>query len=335
MDFDFESEPLGQDQDGNDVFLKDIWPSREGDLGHHRLVDQHGDVHQELRRRVQGRRPVAQPADPEGNTFEWDHNSTYVRKPPYFDGMPAEPDAGRPTSRAPECLPCWVIRCTDRPHLARQATSRPGTPAAQYLDEHGVDKKDYNSYGSRRGNHEVMIRGTFANIRLKNQSARRCLRRLHPRLHPTAASRRSSTTPRKTTQAQDIPLVVLGGKEYGSGSSRDWAAKGTEPAGRAGGDHRVLRAHPPLEPDRDGRHSAAVPRGRVRGVAQAGRHRDVRHHRHRGAQRRQDAEDGARHRHARKTARRSSSTRWCASTHPARRITTATAASCGTCCATC
>ena len=116
MDFDFETEPLGKDNDGNDVFLKDIWPSSEGDLRHHRLVDQPEDVHRELRRRVQGRRALANLPTPAGKTFDWDPKSTYVRKPPYFDGMPAEPAAGhRHHGRQSACA---AGRFGDhRPHL--------------------------------------------------------------------------------------------------------------------------------------------------------------------------------------------------------------------------
>jgi aconitate hydratase len=166
---------------------------------------------------------------PSGNTFEWDHNSTYVRKPPYFEGMSAEPAPVGNISGARVLALLGDSVTTD--HISPAGAIKPGTPAAQYLEEHGVDRKDYNSFGSRRGNHEVMIRGTFANIRLRNQ------------LLGTLGEVVAGGYTRDFTQeggpqafiydaaqnyaAQNIPLVVLGGKEYGSGSSRDWAAKGT------------------------------------------------------------------------------------------------------------
>ena len=224
MDFDFETDSLGKDNDGNDVFLKDIWPSQTGHHRHHRLGDQHGDVHQELRRRVQGRRAVAQPADAEGNTFEWDPNSTYVRKPPYFDGMPAEPEPVTDITGARVLALLGDSVTTD--HISPAGSIKAGTPAAQYLDEHGVDKKDYNSYGSRRGNHEVMIRGTFANIRLRNQLLDD-VSGGYTRDFTKGGEQAFIYDAAQNYAAQDIPLVVLGGKEYGSGSSRDWAAKGT------------------------------------------------------------------------------------------------------------
>ena len=185
--------------------------------------------------------------------------------------MPAEPEPVTDITGARVLALLGDSVTTD--HISPAGNIKAGTPAAQYLDEHGVDRKDYNSYGSRRGNHEVMIRGTFANIRLKNQLLD----------DVSGGYTRDFTQPdgpqafiydaAQNYAAQNIPLVVLGGKEYGSGSSRDWAAKGTIAAGRAGGDHRVLRAHPPVQPDRHGSDPAAVPAGRVGRVAKAGRHR--------------------------------------------------------------
>jgi len=164
---------------------------------------------------------------PSGNTFEWDADSTYVRKPPYFEGMSAEPEPVGNISGARVLALLGDSVTTD--HISPAGAIKPGTPAAQYLDERGVDRKDYNSFGSRRGNHEVMIRGTFANIRLRNQL-----------LDDVAGGYTRDFTQSvnggpqafiydaaQNYAAQGIPLVVLGGKEYGSGSSRDWAAKGT------------------------------------------------------------------------------------------------------------
>ncbi|MEW1740092.1 aconitate hydratase, partial [Nocardia beijingensis] len=162
---------------------------------------------------------------PEGKTFEWDAESTYVRKPPYFEGMPQTPEPVTDIKGARVLALLGDSVTTD--HISPAGNIKPGTPAAQYLEANGVERKDYNSYGSRRGNHEVMIRGTFANIRLRNQLLD----------DVSGGYTRDFTQPggpqafiydaSQNYQAAGIPLVVLGGKEYGSGSSRDWAAKGT------------------------------------------------------------------------------------------------------------
>jgi aconitate hydratase len=162
---------------------------------------------------------------PEGETFAWDPESTYVRKPPYFDGMAQEPAPVTDVAGARVLAMLGDSVTTD--HISPAGSIKEGTPAGQYLNEHGVQKRDFNSYGSRRGNHEVMIRGTFANIRLRNQL-----------LDDVSGGYTRDFTVEGAPQAfiydaaqhyaeQGIPLVVLGGKEYGSGSSRDWAAKGT------------------------------------------------------------------------------------------------------------
>ena len=181
---------------------------------------------------------------------------------------------------------CW--RCSgfgdDRPHLPRRCIKAGHTRRGSTSTSTAWSRKDFNSYGSRRGNHEVMIRGTFANIRLRNQLLDDVSGRLHARLHQRTATQAFIYDAAQNYAAQDIPLVVLGGKEYGSGSSRDWAAKGTSLLGVRAVITEILRAHPPVEPDRHGRHPTAVPRGRVGGLAGTRRHRDVRHHRHRGAQ---------------------------------------------------
>src|ERR1700722_13580372 len=167
MDFDFEHDPLGTDSDGNDVFLRDIWPSQKditdtiaSSINREMFVKNYADV-------FKGDDRWRNLPTPTGNTFDWDPKSTYVRKPPYFDGMPAEPEPVTNVSGARVLALLGDSVTTD--HISPAGSIKPGTPAATYLDEHGVGKKDYNSYGSRRGNHEVMIRGTFANIRLRNQ----------------------------------------------------------------------------------------------------------------------------------------------------------------------
>src|SRR5271166_2891656 len=167
MDFDFELDSLGTDNDGNDVYLRDIWPSQKdvsdtiaAAINQEMFVTNYADV-------FKGDERWRNLPTPSGNTFEWDADSTYVRKPPYFDGMPADPEPVGDISGARVLALLGDSVTTD--HISPAGSIKPGTPAAQYLDEHGVERKDYNSFGSRRGNHEVMIRGTFANIRLRNQ----------------------------------------------------------------------------------------------------------------------------------------------------------------------
>ncbi|MBF6354277.1 aconitate hydratase [Nocardia higoensis] len=225
MDFDFETDPLGQDTDGNDVFLKDIWPSaQEIDDTIKATISQ--DMFRKSYAEVfKGDHRWQNLETPEGDTFAWDPNSTYVRKAPYFDGMTMETTPVEDIKGARVLALLGDSVTTD--HISPAGPIKPGTPAAQYLDAHGVERKDYNSLGSRRGNHEVMIRGTFANIRLRNQLlddvsggyTRDFTQEGGPQAFIYDAS--------QNYQAAGIPLVVLGGKEYGSGSSRDWAAKGT------------------------------------------------------------------------------------------------------------
>jgi aconitate hydratase len=225
MDFDFEKQSLGKDENGNDVFLKDIWPSQKdvsdtiaSAINQEMFVSNYADV-------FKGDERWRNLPTPSGNTFEWADDSTYVRKPPYFDGMPAEPEPVSDISGARVLALLGDSVTTD--HISPASSIKPGTPAAQYLDEHGVDRKDYNSFGSRRGNHEVMIRGTFANIRLRNQLLEDVSGGYTRDFTQDDAPQAFIYDAAQNYAAQDIPLVVLGGKEYGSGSSRDWAAKGT------------------------------------------------------------------------------------------------------------
>ncbi|WP_345002066.1 aconitase family protein, partial [Tsukamurella soli] len=230
MDFDFETDPLGQDTDGNDVYLKDIWPTaQEIDDTIKKSISQ--DMFRKSYADVfKGDDNWRNLSTPEGETFTWDENSTYVRKAPYFDGMQLEPSPVTDITGARVLALLGDSVTTD--HISPAGPIKPGTPAAQYLDAHGVARKDYNSLGSRRGNHEVMIRGTFANIRLQNRVldtiglagtqggyTRDFTQDGGPQSFIYDAS--------QNYQKAGIPLVVLGGKEYGSGSSRDWAAKGT------------------------------------------------------------------------------------------------------------
>ena len=224
MDFDFETQPLGKDKDGNDVYLKDIWPTTDeiestiqSAISREMYEADYADV-------FKGDEQWQNLSTPEGDTFAWDENSTYVRKAPYFDGMPKEPKPVEDISGARVLVKLGDSVTTD--HISPASAIKPGTPAAQYLDSKGVARKDYNSFGSRRGNHEVMVRGTFANIRLRNQLvdvAGGYTRDFTQEGGPQAFIYDASVNYKKA----GTPLVVLGGKEYGSGSSRDWAAKGT------------------------------------------------------------------------------------------------------------
>jgi aconitate hydratase len=225
MDFDFEHDALGQDADGNDVFLKDIWPSPQeiqetinSSISQEMYVKGYADV-------FKGDERWRGLPTPEGKTFEWDANSTYVRKPPYFDGMPKEPTPVSDIKGARVLALLGDSVTTD--HISPAGNIKAGTPASQYLDANGIDRKDYNSYGSRRGNHEVMIRGTFANIRLRNQLLDDVSGGYTRDFTQDGGPQAFIYDASQNYQKAGIPLVVLGGKEYGSGSSRDWAAKGT------------------------------------------------------------------------------------------------------------
>ncbi|HEX3678514.1 MAG TPA: aconitate hydratase AcnA, partial [Galbitalea sp.] len=225
MNFDFEKDALGQGSDGNDVFLADIWPdAAEVQATIDSSIDTSMFTH-EYSGVFDGDDRWRSLPTPTGATFEWDEKSTYVRKPPYFDGMTIETTPVASITGARVLAKLGDSVTTD--HISPAGSIKADSPAGHYLDAHGVDRKDYNSYGSRRGNHEVMIRGTFANIRLKNQLldgveggyTRDFTKADGPQSFIYDAS--------ENYQAAGIPLVILGGKEYGSGSSRDWAAKGT------------------------------------------------------------------------------------------------------------
>ncbi|GAA2085671.1 aconitate hydratase [Pseudolysinimonas kribbensis] len=231
MNFDFEVDPLGQDQDGNDVFLKDIWPDA-GEV--QKTIDE--SISTEMFTKEYGavfdgdERWTSLPT-PTGDVFEWNDASTYVRKPPYFEGMTLETTPVADIAGARVLAKLGDSVTTD--HISPAGSIKADSPAGRYLLEHGVDRKDFNSYGSRRGNHEVMIRGTFANIRLKNQ----LLAQFNGGSGVEGGYTRDFTQPdgpqafifdaSENYQAAGVPLVILAGKEYGSGSSRDWAAKGT------------------------------------------------------------------------------------------------------------
>ena len=224
MDHDFDKDPLGKDAQGNDVFLKDIWPSPSEIQA---VID--GVVSSEMFKKdyssvFAGDHRWTSLATPTGKVFEWDAKSTYVRKPPYFEGMPRNPVPVTDIKGARVLAKLGDSVTTD--HISPAGSIKTDSPAGKYLAENGVAKADFNSYGSRRGNHEVMIRGTFANIRLKNL----LLNGIEGGFTRNFLNNGEQSTIYEASmayQAAKIPLVILAGKEYGSGSSRDWAAKGT------------------------------------------------------------------------------------------------------------
>ncbi len=225
MDFDFETEPLGQDAEGNDVYLKDIWPDP---AEVQRIIDSSIDTEMFTREYgtiFDGDERWQNLDTPTGETFEWNEQSTYVRKPPYFEGMTMETTPVEDITGARVLLKLGDSVTTD--HISPAGSFKSDTPAGKYLIEHGVERKDFNSYGSRRGNHEVMIRGTFANIRIKNQLLDGVEGGFTRDFTRDGGPQETVYDAAMNYKEAGVPLVVLGGKEYGSGSSRDWAAKGT------------------------------------------------------------------------------------------------------------
>ena len=224
MNHDFENDPLGTDQNGQPVFLKDIWPSTQeidevisSAISSDMFVKDYATV-------FDGDLRWKSLDTPTGATFEWESESTYVRKPPYFEGMPREPKPVTNISGARVLAILGDSVTTD--HISPAGNIKADSPAGKYLAEHGIERADFNSYGSRRGNHEVMIRGTFANIRLKNLLLDG-VEGGYTRNFLKAGEQATIYDASVDYQAAGVPLVILAGKEYGSGSSRDWAAKGT------------------------------------------------------------------------------------------------------------
>ncbi|CAN5211365.1 aconitate hydratase [soil metagenome] len=225
MNFDFETDSLGTDHDGNDVFLKDIWPdAAEVQSTIDSSIDTEMFTH-EYAGVFDGDDRWRSLPTPTGSTFEWDEKSTYVRKPPYFAGMTMETTPVTNIVGARVLAKLGDSVTTD--HISPAGNIKADSPAGHYLDEHGIERKDYNSYGSRRGNHEVMIRGTFANIRLRNQLLDGVEGGYTRDFSQPDAPQSFIYDASERYQAAGTPLVIFAGKEYGSGSSRDWAAKGT------------------------------------------------------------------------------------------------------------
>jgi aconitate hydratase len=237
MDIDLLGDPLGEDADGEPVFLRDIWPSAKEVA---ETIEQ--AVQSDMFRRsydgvYAGDERWRTLPVPDGDSFAWDEDSTYVRNPPYFHDLPREPVPVRDIEGARVLALLGDSVTTD--HISPAGSIKRDSPAGLYLQEHGVQPRDFNSYGSRRGNHEVMMRGTFANIRLRNQLAPGTEGGLTLYLGAPGPAVAGSDSARKGEQMpiydaamryaqEDVPLMVLAGREYGSGSSRDWAAKGTK-----------------------------------------------------------------------------------------------------------
>jgi aconitate hydratase len=225
MNFDFETDSLGTGSDGSEVYLKDIWPDSaevqatiDSSIDTAMFTKEYGEV-------FDGDERWRSLPTPDSEVFEWDAQSTYVRKPPYFDGMTIETTPVSSITGARVLAKLGDSVTTD--HISPAGSIKADSPAGKYLQEHGVERNDFNSYGSRRGNHEIMIRGTFANIRLKNQLLDGVEGGYTRDFTQPDAPQAFIYDAAQNYAAQATPLVILGGKEYGSGSSRDWAAKGT------------------------------------------------------------------------------------------------------------
>jgi aconitate hydratase len=225
MDWDPETDPLGTGTDGQPVFLRDVWPSDaeiestiQSAITQDMFTKDYADV-------FAGDERWQSLPTPEGDTFAWDAESTYVRKPPYFEGMAAQPSPVTDVTGARVLAKLGDSVTTD--HISPAGSIKADGPAGTYLAEHGVARQDFNSYGSRRGNHEVMIRGTFANIRLRNQLLDDVAGGFTRDFTVDGAPQETIYDAAQHYAEAGTPLVVLAGKEYGSGSSRDWAAKGT------------------------------------------------------------------------------------------------------------
>ena len=225
MNVDLTHDALGTDKEGNPVYLKDIWPTPQEVAD---VIGQSIDANMFTTRYADvfaGDEHWRNLPTPEGDTFAWNPESTYVRKPPYFEGMSLSPSPVNDIHGARVLAKLGDSVTTD--HISPAGSIRADSPAGKYLQEHGVGKNDFNSYGSRRGNHEVMIRGTFANIRLRNQLLEDVEGGFTRDFTQPGNPQTTIYEASQSAQAAEVPLVILAGKEYGSGSSRDWAAKGT------------------------------------------------------------------------------------------------------------
>ena len=259
IDLDLTTEPIGQDAEGNPVNLADLWPSID-EVNETILASLTSDMFRTRYAAVfDGDEHWREIPTEAGETYAWQDDSTYVKNPPFFSSMTMTPEPMTDIVNARVLVMVGDSVTTD--HISPAGSIGPTTPAGLYLTEHGVERQDFNSYGARRGNHEVMMRGTFANVRLRN--------RLAPgteggvTLHLPDGTETSIYDAAMQYAQEEVPLIVLAGREYGTGSSRDWAAKGTALVGRARRHRAELRAHPPIQPHRHGRGAAAVLQGRL------------------------------------------------------------------------
>jgi aconitate hydratase len=223
MNIDLNNDAIGTNQEGKAIYLKDIWPSTKeiqevikGAIDSEMFTKRYADV-------FKGDEKWQRLSTPTGKTFTWANSSTYVRKPPYFENMPKTP--GKISDISSARVLAWLGDSVTTDHISPAGSIKADSPAGKYLTEHKIDKKDFNSYGSRRGNHEVMIRGTFANIRLKNK----LLKDIEGGFTFNFKKNQQDTIYDASVDYLNdkTPLIIIAGVEYGSGSSRDWAAKGT------------------------------------------------------------------------------------------------------------
>jgi aconitate hydratase len=223
IDLDVENEPLGKDSDGNDVYLKDVWPTT-AEIDEALKLAFDAETYERMYSDFSGKNPLwAAVEAPTGNLYEWDTSSTYIQEPPFFTNFGME--AGK-SGDIKKARPLGIFGdsvTTD--HISPAGAIKPSSPAGQYLQQHGVEIQDFNSYGSRRGNDRVMTRGTFANVRIKNlmvPGVEGGVTKFQPEGEVMSIFDASTRY-----QASDVPLIIIAGQEYGTGSSRDWAAKGT------------------------------------------------------------------------------------------------------------
>ncbi len=222
MDIDWQNEPIGSDQDGEDVYLRDLWPSAKevsDTIATSVRAEHFSETYSDVFTGDDAWRSLEVP---EGELFAWAPDSTYVRRPPYFDGMSREPGSVPDIHDARVLV--WLADSVTTDHISPAGSIKPDSPAGEYLTEHGVERKDFNSYGARRGNHEVMVRGAFANVRLRNKLVEGAEGTWT--LHVPSGQQMTIYAASQRYLADGTPTIVLAGKEYGSGSSRDWAAKG-------------------------------------------------------------------------------------------------------------
>ena len=232
VDIDLSTEPIGRGSDGKDVYLRDLWPNMQEvrDLLRSALDP---DTYRRLYSDFQNKNPMWNEIPTStGMVYEWDAGSTYIQEPPYFENFSNAVEEIRDVLGARPLAIFGDSVTTD--HISPAGAIKPHSPAGLYLQSKGVSVADFNSYGARRGNHEVMVRGTFANVRIKNQMVPGVEGGVT--MHQPSSERMSIYDAAMKYQQEGVPLVVIAGQEYGTGSSRDWAAKGTQTAGREGGN---------------------------------------------------------------------------------------------------